>query len=203
MLKIFKKSDQKLIVAGLGNPGMGYRNTRHNVGFAIIDTLCKKLNVELKSTKFNALYARVKAGNKTVILLKPQTFMNNSGIAVSQFAKYYNVCTQNIIVAHDDITLPLGHFKIKQGGSAGGHNGIKSVIDFLDSQDFIRLKFGIGEKPLKEMNLADWVLQRFNEYELKTVEDSLLDAAEAITDIINNGVNATMNRYNGNTKKQN
>ncbi len=200
MLKIFKKSGQKLIVAGLGNPGAGYQNTRHNVGFAIIDTLGKKLGIELKNTKFNALYAKFRVEDKTIILLKPQTFMNNSGMAVGQFAKYYNVSPQNIIVAHDDITLPLGRFKIKQGGSAGGHNGIKSTIDFLDSQDFVKLKYGVGTKPLKEMNLANWVLQRFNEDELKTVESSLPVAAEAIIDIINNGVSAAMNNYNSNIK---
>ncbi|MGN1034343.1 MAG: aminoacyl-tRNA hydrolase [Oscillospiraceae bacterium] len=203
MLKIFKKSEQKLIVAGLGNPGVGYKNTRHNVGFEIIDTLCRKLGIELKSTKFNALYAKFKVAHATIILLKPQTFMNNSGMAVGQFAKYYNVSSQNVIVAHDDITLPLGCFKIKQGGSAGGHNGITSIIDFLDSQEFVRLKYGVGAKPLKEMNLADWVLQRFNEDELKTVESSLPDAAEAIIDIINNGVNVAMNNYNSNIKGQN
>lgn len=200
MLKIFKKSEQKLIVAGLGNPGVGYQNTRHNVGFAIIDKLCKKLGIELKSTKFNALYAKFKVADKTIILLKPQTFMNNSGIAVGQFAKYYNVSPQNIIVVHDDITLPLGRFKIKQGGSAGGHNGIASIIDFLDSQEFVRLKYGVGAKPLKDMNLADWVLQRFNDDELKTVKSSLPDAAEAIIDIINNGVSVAMNNYNSNIK---
>lgn len=202
MLKIFKKSEQKLIVAGLGNPGVGYQNTRHNVGFAIIDTLCKKLGIELKSTKFNALYAKFRVADKTVILLKPQTFMNNSGMAVGQFAKYYNVSPKNIIVVHDDITLPLGRFKIKQGGSAGGHNGITSIIDFLDSQEFVRLKYGVGAKPLKEMNLADWVLQRFKDGELKTVKSSLPDAAEAIIDIISNGVSAAMNSYNSNIKGQ-
>lgn len=202
MLKIFKKSEQKLIVAGLGNPGVGYQNTRHNVGFAIIDTLCKKLGIELKSTKFNALYAKFRVADKTVILLKPQTFMNNSGMAVSQFVKYYNVSPQNVIVVHDDITLPLGRFKIKQGGSAGGHNGITSIIDFLDSQEFVRLKYGVGAKPLKEMNLADWVLQRLKDGELKTVESSLPDAAEAIIDIISNGVSAAMNSYNSNIKGQ-
>ena len=202
MLKIFKKSGQKLIVAGLGNPGAGYQNTRHNMGFAIVDTLCKKLGIELKSTKFNALYAKFRMEDKIIILLKPQTFMNNSGIAVSQFAKYYNILPQNIIVIHDDITLPLGRFKIKQGGSAGGHNGITSIIDFLDSQEFVRLKYGVGAKPLKEMNLADWVLQRFNKDELKTAENSLPDATEAIIDIINNGVNAAMNNYNSNIKGQ-
>lgn len=201
MLKIFKKSEQKLIVAGLGNPGASYQNTRHNAGFAIIDTLCKKLGVELKSTKFNARYVKFRVADKTIILLKPQTFMNNSGMAVGQFAKYYNVSPQNIIVVHDDITLPLGRFKIKQGGSAGGHNGTKSIIDFLDSQEFVRLKYGVGVKPLKEMNLADWVLQRFNQNELKTVESSLPDAAEAIIDIIKNGVNVAMNNYNSNIKK--
>ena len=159
MLKIFKKSEQKLIVAGLGNPGVGYQNTRHNVGFAIIDTLCKRLGIELKSTKFNALYAKLKVADKTIILLKPQTFMNNSGMAVSQFVKYYNISPQNVIVVHDDITLPLGRFKIKQGGSAGGHNGITSIIDFLDSQEFVRLKYGVGAKPLKEMN-ARYLMQQ-------------------------------------------
>lgn len=183
------------MIVGLGNPSIGYKNTRHNLGFDIVDKFCEKNCVKISNKKFYSIYAKSKFNKKTIIVVEPQTFMNNSGIAVNKFARYYNIIINHIIVVHDDITLPVGQIKIKQGGSSGGHNGVKSIIDFLDSENFIRLKCGIGTKP-KNAKLSDWVLQKFNEEEQELTTKAAINAVKFIEFIIKDGVEAAMNECN-------
>ena len=191
-----KKNDAWLIV-GLGNPGKDYEKTRHNCGFRAIDVLAQKLGCKVDKLKFQGLYGQVNYGGGKLFLLKPQTYMNLSGRSVLQLSAYFHIPPQRIIVLFDDISLEPGRLRIRASGSAGGHNGIKSIISELGSQDFPRVKIGVGSKPNPEFDLADWVLSSFSANEEKALSVSLKNAADAALAIIDKGVPEAANRYNG------
>ena len=191
-----KKSDSWLIV-GLGNPGKEYARTRHNCGFNAIDMLAENLGCKIDKGKFQGLYGQTTYNGTKLFLLKPQTYMNLSGRSVLQMSAYFHIPPERIIVMFDDISLEPGRLRIRADGSAGGHNGVKSIIEELGSQTFPRVKIGVGAKPHPEQNLADWVLSTFTASEQKTVNASLLPAGEAALCIIEHGVPLAANRYNG------
>ena len=190
------KRDSWLIV-GLGNPGREYQSTRHNAGFRAIDLLAEKLGCKIDRAKFQGLYAQVNYGGGKLFLLKPQTYMNLSGRAVLQLSAYFSIPPERIIVLFDDISLPPGRLRIRAEGSAGGHNGIKSIIAEVGSQAFPRVKIGVGAKPDPEFDLADWVLSTFSAKEEKDLRFALENAADAALSIIAKGVPETANKYNG------
>ena len=191
-----KKNDAWLIV-GLGNPGREYEKTRHNCGFRAIDVLSQKLGCKVDKLKFQGLYGQVNYADGKLYLLKPQTYMNLSGRSVLQLSAYFHIPPQRIIVIFDDISLEPGRLRIRGDGSAGGHNGIKSIISELGSQEFPRVKVGVGAKAHPEQDLADWVLSSFSASEEKALESALERAAEAALCIIDKGVGEAANRYNG------
>lgn len=191
-----RKTDSWLIV-GLGNPGSQYAKTRHNCGFRAMDILSQKLCCKIDKAKFQGLYGQTTVDGIKIFLLKPQTFMNLSGRSVLQLSAYYNIPPQRIIVLFDDISLPPGRLRVRADGSAGGHNGIKSIISELGSQDFPRVKIGVGAKPEPDRDLADWVLSSFSASEEKSLTKALENAADAALYIIEKGVPETANRYNG------
>ena len=191
-----KKSENWLIV-GLGNPGREYERTRHNAGFRAIDILAGNLGCRLDKSKFQGLYGQTTYNGMKLFLLKPQTFMNLSGRSVLQLSAYFNIPPQRIIVLFDDISLPPGRLRVRGDGSAGGHNGIKSIIAELGSQDFPRVKIGVGAKPTPEYDLAAWVLSSFSANEEKALLPALGWAGDAALAIMDTGVSQAANRYNG------
>ena len=191
-----KKSDSWLIV-GLGNPGKEYERTRHNCGFNAIDMLAENLGCKIDKGKFQGLYGQTTYNGIKLFLLKPQTYMNLSGRSVLQMSAYFHIPPERIIVMFDDISLEPGRLRIRADGSAGGHNGIKSIIQELGSQAFPRVKIGVGAKPHPEQDLADWVLGGFTANEQKAVDASLKSAGEAALCIIEQGVPQAANRFNG------
>ena len=194
---MFGKRSESWLIVGLGNPGKEYERTRHNCGFRAIDILAQKLGCKIDKCKFQGLYGQVINNNRKIYLLKPQTYMNLSGRSVLQLSAYYNIPPQRIIVIFDDISLPPGRIRIRSDGTAGGHNGIKSIINELGSQDFPRIKIGVGGKPHPEQDLADWVLSSFTSAEEKLLQDAFVNVADAAQRVIDNGVQDAANRYNG------
>ena len=185
------------IIAGLGNPTKQYEGTRHNVGFEVIDRISEKYNIDVDAKKHRALIGKGIIQGQKVILAKPQTYMNLSGESVRSLLDYYKVDEEHeLIVIYDDIDLEPGQLRIRKKGSAGGHNGIKSIIAHLGSENFPRLKFGVGDKP-KEMDLADYVLGRFSSQDEATVSEGIKRACEAVECMIGEGCDAAMNKYNG------
>ncbi len=195
-----KKNDSWLIV-GLGNPGAQYARTRHNCGFRAIDILADSLSCKIDRLKFQGLYGQTTYQGRKLFLLKPQTFMNLSGRSVLQLSSYFNIPPQRIIVLFDDISLATGVLRVRAEGSAGGHNGIKSIIQELGRQDFPRVKIGVGAKPNEQQDLADWVLSAFTSQEEKALSIALQDAAAAALSIMDAGIYETANRFNGNRVK--
>ncbi len=191
-----KKSDSWLIV-GLGNPGREYEKTRHNCGFRAIDILADKLNCKIDKSKFQGLYGQTTYKGIKLFLLKPMTYMNLSGHSVLQLSAYFHIPPQRIIVMFDDISLEPGRLRIRQDGSAGGHNGIKSIISEIGSQDFPRVKIGVGAKPNPEYNLADWVLSTMSASDEKAASYSIDQAADAALCIVEKGIYEAANRFNG------
>ena len=185
------------LIVGLGNPGKEYTRTRHNCGFRALDILADKLGCKVDKSKFQGLYGQCNYRGKKLLLLKPQTYMNLSGRSVLQLSAYFNVPPQRIIVMFDDISLEPGRLRIRNDGSAGGHNGIKSIISELGSQDFPRVKIGVGSKPTPEYDLADWVLSSFSALEEKALGPALERAADAALCIMEQGVPEAANRFNG------
>lgn len=190
-----------ILIAGLGNPGKEYENTRHNAGFLVLDTLAQKLGADLSERKHRALCGKAVIGGQKVILLKPQTYMNSSGESIRAAADYYKVPPEDILVVYDDISLAPGRLRIRAKGSAGGHNGIKSIIAHLGTQEFPRVKVGIGEKPPR-MDLADYVLGHFSSGEKKIMEEAAKEAADAICEIVNVGIEQAMNDHNRRKEEQ-
>ena len=183
------------VIAGLGNPGREYEGTRHNVGFMTLDALADKYNIDVREKAFKGLIGKgVIEGNK-VILVKPQTYMNLSGECIRQVMDYYKVDPEDILVVYDDISLAPGQLRIRAKGSAGGHNGIKSIIAHLGTQEFPRVKVGVGEKPSR-MDLADYVLGHFSKEEQATMADVVKEAADAVCEIVNVGIAQAMNDHN-------
>lgn len=195
---MFKKStNESWLIVGLGNPGREYEKTRHNCGFRALDILADNLGCKVDKLKFQGLYGQVNYNGTKVFLLKPQTFMNLSGRSVLQLSAYFNIPPQNIIVLFDDISLEPGRLRIRANGSAGGHNGIKSIIQEVGSQEFPRVKIGVGAKPNPNYDLADWVLSTFSANEEKALSVALDNAAKAALAIIDHGVPEAANRFNG------
>ena len=184
------------IIAGLGNPGKEYENTRHNIGFDVIDRLAEEENIAVMESKHKALIGKGYVAGQKVILAKPQTFMNLSGESIREIVDYYKVDdTAELIVISDDISLDVGQLRIRKKGSAGGHNGLKNIIAHLGHEQFIRIKMGVGEKP-KGWDLADYVLGHFSAPEAKVMEEASERAADAIRTILTDGADAAMNRFN-------
>jgi len=183
------------VVIGLGNPGPRYENTRHNVGFDTVDLLSKKHNIDVTKVKHKAIIGDGNIGGHRVLLVKPQTFMNLSGESVREIIEWYKVPVENIIIIYDDIDLPVGKIRIRPKGSAGTHNGMRSVIYQIQSEDFPRIRIGI-DKPPQNWDLADFVLSKFSTDERKSVEEAIANAAEAVEVILNSGIDKAMNRYN-------
>ena len=193
---MFNKSESWLIV-GLGNPGREYERSRHNCGFRALDLLAESLTCKVDKLKFQGLYTQVSYNGKKLFLLKPQTYMNLSGRSVLQLSAYFNIPPQRIIVMFDDISLAPGRLRVRSDGSAGGHNGIKSIIQELGSQEFPRVKIGVGAKPSPDYDLADWVLSSFSAIEEKALAPALKNAGAAALAIIDHGVPEAANRFNG------
>lgn len=185
------------LIVGLGNPGREYEHTRHNCGFRALDVLADQLGCRIDRAKFQGLYGQCSYQDQKLILLKPQTYMNLSGRSVQPLSAYFNIPPQRIIVLFDDISLEPGRLRIRANGSAGGHNGIKSIIQELGSQDFPRVKIGVGAKPNPEFDLADWVLSSFSANEEKALAVSFDNAAKSVLAIIDEGVPQAANRFNG------
>ena len=190
-------SGESWLLVGLGNPGREYEKTRHNCGFRALDLLAQKLSCPVDRLKFQGLYGQTVYNGKKLFLLKPQTYMNLSGRSVVQLSAYFHIPPQQIIVLFDDISLPPGRLRLRADGSAGGHNGIKSIIQELGSQAFPRVKIGVGSKPNPDFDLADWVLSTFSASEEKALAVSLENAAQAALAIVDDGVPQAANRFNG------
>lgn len=185
------------MIVGLGNPGAEYEKTRHNVGFRVSALLAGRWKVKIDRLKFRALTRMVTAEGLKILLVQPQTYMNASGAAVSALATYYKVKPERILVIFDDISLPVGRIRVRRDGSAGGHNGIKSIIQSLGTDQFPRVKVGVGAKPHPDYDLADWVLSRFSAQEEKALEPALTNAAEAAVLVLTQGVEKAASAYNG------
>jgi len=182
------------LIVGLGNPGAQYKGTRHNVGFDVIDLLASKYNIEVNRIKFKGIYGEGRILDEKVILLKPSTFMNLSGESVQEAANFYKIEEDNIIILHDDISLEVGRMRIRAKGSAGGHNGLKSIITNLSSDEFVRIKIGVGQ-PKKE--LVVHVLGKFPKEERQMVDEINNAATDAVELIIKQGIVESMNKFNG------
>ncbi|MDD7464003.1 MAG: aminoacyl-tRNA hydrolase [Anaerococcus sp.] len=182
-------------IVGLGNPGLQYENTRHNVGFLTIDYLARKYNINVKKIKFKSLYGQGEISGHKVMLIKPQTYMNNSGEALRELYSYYKFDHDKLIVIYDDIDIEFGSIRIKKKGSAGTHNGMKSIIYNLQYDDFPRIKLAVGKKP-DFMNLANFVLSGFRGDDVKVIEDEIEMAANAVESILTDGIEKAMGTYN-------
>lgn len=194
---MFKTDKQSWLIVGLGNPGREYERTRHNIGFRAIDLLAQTLGCKIDKAKFQGLYGQTVYNGTKLFLLKPQTYMNLSGRAVLQLSAYYSIPPERIIVLFDDISLEPGRLRVRGDGSAGGHNGIKSIIAELGSQNFPRVKIGVGAKPNPEFDLAAWVLSTFSAKEEKDLSFALKNVGQAALLIIDQGVPQAANQFNG------
>ncbi len=194
---MFGKSSDTWLIVGLGNPGREYEKSRHNAGFRCLDILADKLGCRIDRLKFQGLYGQCTYKGTKLMLLKPQTYMNLSGRSVLQLSAYFSIPPQKIIVLFDDISLEPGRLRVRADGSAGGHNGIKSIIQELGAQNFPRVKIGVGAKPHPDYDLADWVLSAFTAQEEKALTVSLPNAADAALAIIDSGVPEAANKFNG------
>jgi len=184
------------IAVFLGNPGLRYENTRHNAGFISADIIAKEVNAKINRAKFNALTTTIKLGGQQVLLLKPQTYMNLSGNSVKQAMRYYKLPLDNVIVVSDDVSLPAGKLRVRRRGSAGGHNGLKSIIDKCGGENFIRIRIGVGAPPHEDYDMADWVLSKLSIEEKKGISETALKAAAALEKIIMQGIEEAMAEYN-------
>ena len=196
---LFRKPACDWLVVGLGNPGENYARTRHNAGFRAVDRLAAALQVKVDRAKFRGLTAQAVWQGQKLLLLKPQTFMNNSGLSVMDAARFYKLPPERVIVIFDDISLPVGRLRVRADGSAGGHKGIKSIIGALNSQSFPRVKIGVGQKPHPDYDLADWVLSNFTREEEAHVERAAQAAAQAALEVVAGGVSAAAAKFNGAT----
>ncbi|MDO5381888.1 MAG: aminoacyl-tRNA hydrolase [Eubacteriales bacterium] len=184
------------IIVGLGNPGKEYCGTRHNAGFSCIDHIADKYNISVDTSKHKGLIGKGIINGNKVILVKPMTYMNNSGECVREVMDYYKADIEDLIVIFDDISLAPGKLRLRPKGSAGGHNGIKSIISHMGSENFKRIKYGVGDKP-KGWDLADWVLGRFPSEEFPVLREANDKVCEAVECIITEGIESGMNRFNG------
>ncbi len=189
------KCPYDLLLVGLGNPGIEYEYTRHNVGFRAMDAFCDKHDAECDKIKFKAYIGECKLGSKRIFLMKPQTYMNNSGEAVAEVARFYKIPVERILVMFDDISLEPGIIRIRRKGSAGGHNGLKDIIAHLGSDEFMRVKIGVGAKPHPDYDLKDWVLGKFPPEHKDDIERALKNTVKAVDEVIERGIDSAMNKY--------
>ena len=194
---LFRKPPCEYLIVGLGNPGPKYAATRHNVGFRAVEQLAAGCGARIDRLKFQALTGQASVAGRRVLLMQPQTFMNNSGIAVKQAADFYKVPPERVLVLFDDIDLDVGRLRLRRDGSAGGHNGVKSIIACLGTQEFPRIKIGVGAKPHPDYDLADWVLSRFSAQEQTLLEPAIRRAAEAAAMLLSDGLDKAASKYNG------
>ena len=199
---LFKKIEKpgdfspiEFIVAGLGNIGKQYERTRHNIGFLAIDFIAERLGVKIDRVKFHATTAEASVAGHRVLLMKPTTLMNNSGVAIGEAAAFYKIPPERVIVLSDDISLPVGKIRIKRHGSAGGHNGLKSIIAHLSSEEFPRIKIGVGQKPTPEYDLVNWVLGVFPKEDIEKISERFSDITSGVSDIISGNIDGAMNKY--------
>jgi PTH1 family peptidyl-tRNA hydrolase len=196
MFNFIRKGKIEYIIAGLGNPGKKYEKTRHNAGFMALDLLAEKYGFEYKKLKFHALIADEVIGGKRCLIMKPQTMMNLSGEAILEAADYYNIPEDKIIVIFDDVSLDVGKLRIRRKGSAGGHNGIKSIISCLGSEEFPRIKIGVGKKPSPDYDMIGWVLGEIPSEQQAAFKEKLSDVVGATEAILSDGVDSAMNSFN-------
>ena len=190
-----KQAPVGAIVVGLGNPGAEYAKTRHNAGFMAIDAIAHAISVSIDRARFSSLVGEGTIGATRVLLMKPETFMNSSGDAVAAAAAFYKIPPERVIVLCDDISFAPGRIRIRRRGSAGGHNGLKSIIARLGSEDFVRIKIGVGEKPSAEYPLVDWVLGKFPEADMTALSLRFDDIFSAVSLILSGDTDTAMNRY--------
>ena len=196
-MALFQKSGGvRWLIVCLGNPGPRYEGTRHNAGFLAADALAKKLKLSVNRLRFRALTARGEIGGESVLLMKPQTYMNLSGEAAAAAAKYYKIPPERVIVVSDETALPVGSLRVRSKGSAGGHNGLKSVIACLGSDQFPRIRLGVGAPPHEDYDMADWVLSSFKNRDAEEIAAAAERAAEAVISYITEGPERTMNKFN-------
>ncbi len=200
LFKKIEKSDTCVgnithIVAGLGNPGAEYEKTRHNAGFMAIDKIAEDAGVKISRLKFRALTAEATLGGVRVLLMKPQTFMNNSGEAIGEAAAFYKIAPENIIVLHDEISFDVGIMRIRRKGSAGGHNGLKSIIEHLGSDSFPRIKIGVGKKPHPDYDLVSWVLGKFPEAEITALKEEFPQIKDSVELMLSGKIEEAMCKY--------
>lgn len=184
------------LIVFLGNPGPRYAQTRHNAGFMAGDALARKLNVSIDRLRFRALTAQCDVGGQRVLLMKPQTLMNLSGEAVGQAAQFYKVPPERVLVVSDEISLPVGQLRVRQKGSAGGHNGLKNIIAQLGTDAFPRIRIGVGSPPHPDYDMADWVLGTFQNQDAETMAEAAQRAADACVCYVAEGAQQAMNRFN-------
>lgn len=202
MLNLFSKNSGikngtvEYIIVGLGNPGKEYEHTRHNAGFIAVDKIAEKYNCNINKLKYKAMIGDCTIRGKRVLLLKPQTFMNLSGEAVVQAMSFYKIPSENVIVIYDDISLAVGRMRVRRKGSDGGQRGMRSIIGLTGSENFPRVKIGIGDKPNPNWQLADWVLSRFTKYELDTLDKVTDKVCGAVEYIIGGNIDKAMAEYN-------
>lgn len=191
-----KKSTYDWLVVGLGNPGLQYENTRHNAGFMSVDLFMKKKGGDFNKSKMQAVFGECRVGSNRVLVVKPQTYMNNSGAAVSQIANFYKIPLDKILVVCDDINLDIGQVRIRRKGSDGGQRGMRDIIEVFGSTDIARIKIGVGKKPHPDYDLADWVLSKFPQSDKENLDLALKKSSLAIKEIITKGIDSAMNKYN-------
>ena len=185
------------LLVGLGNPGDKYENTRHNAGYMVVDEIGNRKKIPIQKLKYKALTNTTELGGQKVLVMKPVTYMNLSGEAVRQAADFYKIPAERILVISDDTALAIGKLRIRKNGSAGGHNGLKSIIQQLGTDQFPRLRVGVGEKPHPDYDLAAWVLGHFTGQDKKDMDASVSRAADAVECLLSQGLDRAMNRYNG------
>lgn len=184
------------LVVGLGNPGPKYEWTRHNIGFLVIDALAEREKIPVQRLKYRALTNTASLGGKSVLLMKPTTYMNLSGEAVGEAARFYKIPPERVLVISDDVALPQGKLRIRRSGSAGGHNGLKNIIAHLGSDQFPRVKVGVGDKAHPDQDMADWVLGKMTGPDKKVMEEAIEKAADAVTLLLEQGVDQAMAKFN-------
>lgn len=184
------------LVVFLGNPGTKYNGTRHNAGFMAADAMAKEFNIAINKLRFKALTATVTIGGEKVLLMKPQTYMNLSGEAVGQAAKFYKISPEHVIVVSDEVAMPIGKLRIRKSGSAGGHNGLKNIIQHLGTQDFPRIRMGVGAAPHPDYDMADWVLSTFKNKDAEDMQALAERVSKAVQCYITEGPDRAMNKFN-------
>lgn len=190
------KSNYDWLVVGLGNPGLQYESTRHNAGFRAVDLLAKEKGFQFSKNKFEAVLGEYKAGDKRILVIKPQTYMNNSGAAVTKVMQFYKIPLESIIVLHDDISLDVGKIRMRRKGSHGGQRGMKDIIELTGSDNIMRIKIGVGAKPNPEYDLAAWVVSKFKKEEEEPLSRALENSVKALQEIFTRGIDSAMNKYN-------